>query len=276
MFKKIATALSFSPYSENLLIQAEELRRLYDAELLLIRVSDKENHQIESERISLLLDNLKINRDHVHVIFEHGDPAKKIVKVCVKEHTDLLILGALKRETFLKQYLGSIARKLLRRSRCSTLVLIASEKKWEFKKFAVDCGDTNKIRKSLSSAFDLANRTHAEVVHLIKDIKLYGLSMALEEYSEENYSDVKKSYINKAICEVDQLLEEVNTHNIRVNIKVTGGRLENELIRFIKSSKTDLLIAAAPDNKLGILDRVFPHHLEYLFSDLPCNLLIIQ
>lgn len=276
MFKKIATALSFSPYSETLLKEAEKFRKIYSAELLIIRVSDKENHEIEKERVALLLEKLHIDDSNVRVIFEQGDPAKKIIKTCKKEQTDLLILGALKRESFFKQYLGSIARKVLRKSICSTLVLIASETAWDFKRFSVDCGGENKTRKSLATAFDLAHKADAHVVHLVRDIKLYGLTMALEEYSEDKYTDVKKSYLERAAAEIEKTLKEIDTHHIKVNIKITGGRLESELVRFIKSSKTDLLVAPAPDNKIGILDRVFPHHLEYLFSDLPCNLLIVH
>jgi nucleotide-binding universal stress UspA family protein len=57
-------------------------------------------------------------------VWEKGNPAKKIISVAKKEKIDLLIAGALQRENVVKFYFGSIARKLIRKSTCSLLMLI--------------------------------------------------------------------------------------------------------------------------------------------------------
>jgi hypothetical protein len=38
----------------------------------------------------------------------------------------------------------------------------------------------------------------------------------------------------------------------------------------------DLLIVGASPRKFSFFDRVFPHDLEYIFGDLPCNLLMVS
>ena len=57
-------------------------------------------------------------------MFKAGDPVDVILSVSEEKKIDLLILGALKRENFLKYYVGSIARKITRQANCSVLLLI--------------------------------------------------------------------------------------------------------------------------------------------------------
>ena len=58
------------------------------------------------------------------IIFKPGDPVSAILSAAKENSIDLLILGALKRENFLKYYVGSIARKITRQAQCSVLLLI--------------------------------------------------------------------------------------------------------------------------------------------------------
>jgi nucleotide-binding universal stress UspA family protein len=276
MFNKIAVALSFSPYCESLLNEVEQLRSLYNAKLIIIRVSDPENYDLDKERIIILLNKLNISQENVKIVFDKGEPAKKILKACKNEQVDLLMLGALPKESFIKQYLGSIARKVLRQSECSVLLLLASNVQSRFDRITVDCYEEHKIKKAIVAAYDLGYRKKSSQIHLVKQLKLYGLAMSMEEYSEEEYANVKKKHLDKAIREVETLLKDINTYELKTNIKLTSGKPDYELIKFIKNSKTNLLITSAPDHKLGIFDRVFPHHLESVFSDLPCNLLVVH
>jgi hypothetical protein len=32
----------------------------------------------------------------------------------------------------------------------------------------------------------------------------------------------------------------------------------------------------SPDKQMNLIDRVFPHDIEFALADLPCNLLIVQ
>lgn len=276
MFNKIGVALSFSPYCESLLNEVEKVRSLYQAELVIIRVSDRQNHDLDHERIINLLEKLRISQDGIKIILEKGEPSKKILKTCKNEKVDLLMMGALPKESFIKQYLGSIARNVLRNSECSVLVLLVSSIPTIYDRITVDCYEEHKIKKAIEAAYDLGFKKKATQINLVKQLQLYGLTMSMEEYSEESYSHVKKGHVDKAIKQVEALLKYVDTHDLKTNIKVTGGKPGYELVKFIKNSKTDLLVTSAPDHKLGLLDRFFPHHLEFVFSDLPCNLLVVH
>ncbi|MGX7835848.1 universal stress protein, partial [Campylobacter fetus subsp. venerealis] len=47
-----------------------------------------------------------------------------IIQACKEENADLLVAGALKREKMLTYYMGSVGRKVIRKSPCSVLTLI--------------------------------------------------------------------------------------------------------------------------------------------------------
>ena len=48
------------------------------------------------------------------------------------------------------------------------------------------------------------------------------------------------------------------------------------LAQFARKKNADLLVVSAPERRFRFFDRVFTHDLEYVFADLPSNLLIVQ
>jgi hypothetical protein len=54
------------------------------------------------------------------------------------------------------------------------------------------------------------------------------------------------------------------------------GKKGYSIGHFAETSKADLLMVNSPDTKLGFLDRVFTHDLEYILSDMPCDILIVH
>ncbi len=55
-----------------------------------------------------------------------------------------------------------------------------------------------------------------------------------------------------------------------------SGRSGFELARFADRKEADLLVMGAPRRKFSFFTRVFPHDQEYIFNDLPCNILVVQ
>jgi hypothetical protein len=48
------------------------------------------------------------------------------------------------------------------------------------------------------------------------------------------------------------------------------------ITQFAREHEADLLVLNSPDTKLNLLDRVFPHDIEFALADLPCDLLIVH
>ncbi len=82
--------------------------------------------------------------------------------------------------------------------------------------------------------------------------------------------------VEEEIEKVNNILKKIDTRGLKINVKTISGKPEFEVAKFSRKVKADLLILGAPDHKLSLIDRIFPHDMEYLLADLPSNLLVIH
>ena len=276
MFKKIAAAIAFSPRMDAILSEANRFQKMFEAELVLIHVGDK-----NEEKRSLLLQSLEragIDSDTIKIFWENGDPAKKIKSVCKKQNVDLLLAGALKKENIFKYYIGSVARKILRKAQCSVLVLIDPNKKpSSFQRIVIHAGDEDDKKQTIRAGCYIGRQDGAKQLHVLKEIKMFGFTMAVAgEGPEHEYSETRRNIIQEKINEVNKLIAECPCEGLKINVKIITGKSGFELAKFTRNAGADLLIIDAPKRDLNIFDRMFPNDLEYILADLPSNLLLVQ
>ena len=275
MFKKIALAIAFSPRMEALICEAKRLKDIFDSELVLIHVGDRTQ---DSE--SVIIDIIKkhgINNEKVKIVWEKGNPAKRIIQACKEENVDLLVAGALKKEGFFKYYIGSVARKIIRKSSCSVLMLIEPlEKPTPFERVVINGTQHDHTPFVIQKGLDWCKKDMAKHVFLVNEIKMYGMQMATAgEGGEEEISNTRRKLVAEEVAYVENILKNLDKGDLKVHIKITCGKWAIELARFAEDIKADLLVVG-DEGKLGFLDRLFPHDLEDILSDLPCNLLIVK
>lgn len=276
VFKRIGLAVAFSPRIEALLAEAARLKRLWGSELVLIHIG--EENEADSHRMKDLVQKVGLQPAEVSIFWETGKPAKTLLQVCKRERIDLLIAGALKKEKAIQFYLGSIARKILRKADCSVLMLIEpSVEQKGFKNIVVNADEESPyLRQALQVAFKIGIFEGASWLHIVRKLKLYGFLSAAEQYSEREYELNRNNLVQAEIEEVQQLINTIPHEGIKVNIKLVSGKPGFELTQFAQRKNADLLIIGGSPMRLSILDRVFPNDLEYIFSDLPCNMLIVH
>jgi len=276
MIRTVGLAIAFSPTAERMLSEAIFIARLLDARLVLIHVGD--HGQKEEQLLQHLLGNRGISREEVTVRWQQGAAAKEILKACEAEKVDLLVAGALKKEEMIQYYLGSVARDIMRKAKCSVLLLTQPALvPAGFKNIVVDAEDSPSVRQAISFACLLGKKSKDAWVHVVRELKLYGLAMsASDHYSEKEYENIRQGLVKDEIEKVETLLQTIPHENLKLNIKVLSGKSGFELAQFAQRKQADLLVVSAPPRRFGFFDRVFTHDLEYVFADLPCNLLIVQ
>ncbi len=275
MYNKIGVAVAFSPRCEAIVGESARLQNLFNSELVIIHVGD--SHPDEKEYLDEIIKTTQVNTDKLKIVWEAGEPSKKILAVANKENIDLLVAGAIHKESVMKFYFGSIARKLIRKSACSVLMLInPSFPAKPFEKIVINGSDGESNSGTISRGISLAKLEHARRVHIFKSIKFFGLSMALasEEETEHRQEETRRDIVGQEIREIEKILQDIDTQGLQVNIKVSSGKPGYELRKFTQRVHADLLILKNPAYKLNLLDRIFPHHLEMILEDLPSNLLI--
>jgi nucleotide-binding universal stress UspA family protein len=82
--------------------------------------------------------------------------------------------------------------------------------------------------------------------------------------------------LQQEIDVVEQKLKGIPNQKHKINIKIVSGKAGFELARFAERKEADLLVLGAPQRKFSFFTRVFPHDQEYIFNDLPCNVLMVQ
>lgn len=275
MYQKIALAIAFSPRMEALIAEAKRLIDLFGSELILIHVGLK-TADLEA-KLSEIITTHGLNTTSVTTIWKEGKPAKMILKTCEEENVDLLMLGALKKEGLLTYYLGSVARKVIRKAKCSVLTLIDPKTDpTKFSKVVINGTQLEVTPKVIAQGLKFCQAEGASQVHIINEIKLYGLQMATAgEGSEDEISNTRRKLVQEEIRYVQEILDGLDQSGLKINIKVTAGKWAIELVRYCESINSDLLIMG-DENGYTFIDRLFPHDLEEILSELPCNLLIVK
>ncbi len=272
MFKKIAIAIAFSPRIEALICEAKRLKEQFNSELILIHVGEKTPTLVEN--LKMILEKHTLD---VETVWEQGNPAKMIIQVCNEREVDLLVAGALKTEGLFRYYMGSVARKIIRKSRCSVLTLIEPlENPTPFDKVVINGTQQEHTPEVIRKGLEWCKIDKAEQVFVVNEIKMYGLKMVTAgEGGTEELASTRKKLVSDEVAYVESILKTLDKGDLKINIKITCGKWAYELARFSEDIKADLLVVG-DEGKLGFLDRLFPHDLEDILSDLPCNLLILK
>ena len=275
MYQKIALAIAFSPRMEALIAEAKRLKEIFESDLVLIHVGVK-TLELE-EKLSDILEKQGMETDSLKTVWKEGKPTKMILQACGEEQVDLLMLGALKKEGLLTYYMGSVARKVIRKAHCSVLTLIDPLlAPLKFSKVVINGTQLEVTPKVIAHGLKFCQAEGATQIHILNEIKLYGLQMATAgEGSEDEVSNTRRSLVQEEIRYVQEILDGLDQTGLRVYIKVTAGKWAIELVRYCETIGADLLIMG-DEQGYTFIDRLFPHDLEEILSDLPCNLLIVK
>ena len=273
---KIALALAFSPRMQAMMAEAARWAKMYQAKLYLVHVGEKSEEA--EEKVSQLLRSVQWSAEDTTVLWKKGDPTDNILQVCKQEQIDLLIAGALKKENLVQYYLGTPARKILRKASCSVLMLINPEvDALPIKNVVVNAEDSAYITEAIRTACEISIKQKANWLHVVREVKMLGLTLAsLDDCTEEEYDQQRNGLMQAEIENVEKMLAGIAHEGLRINIKLLSGKSGFELSQFAQKKKAELLVVGASPRRLFFFDRVFPHDLEYIFQDLPCNLLVVH
>jgi nucleotide-binding universal stress UspA family protein len=276
MFARLCLAIAFSPRSEALLAEAARLAKIFNSHLTVLHVGEEKAESVLA--ISASLTNKAFGQSQFNIICESGSPARVILSVCKREKIDLLVAGALQKENIIQYYLGTIGRTILRKARCSVLMLTnPSTEGIRLTNIVTLAEDSPYVEDAIAASCTLAQSAKTKWIHIVRELKMFGLTLsALEQSSEEEYDKQRQQLVQDEIEKVEAILNRVPHSNVKVNIKVMSGKSGFELAKFAEKKKADLLVVGAPNRRIYFFDRFFRHDLEYLFADLPCNLLIVH
>ena len=277
-FKTIAIGAAFSPNLKPNIYEAARLSLIFGSKLILIHVGEKSSEKIKE--IEAVLEPFIIEGLSFEIVFKVGDPVEVILSITKELKVNLLILGALQRENFLKYYVGSIARKITRQAKCCLLLLIKpSVERVPCEHVVVNGLKDPKTKEAINSAFYVSQKLGANKITIVEEISQHEVAVNVEDDKSLRRSTIIKERIRlREDSRVKQLIKnvpEVYKQGINIKTQPIFGKRGYSIGHYAQIVRADLLVMNAP-GKMKFWDRLFPHDIEHILTELPTDVLIVQ
>ena len=277
-FKTIGIGVAFSPNLKANLYEAARLSVFFNSKLVLIHVGEASDDKILT--LKIILNAFKKDSLEYEVIFKPGNPVNVILNASEEKNIDLLIIGAAKREKLFTYYVGSIARKITRKAKCSLLLLInPSIERLPCQHIVVNGLEDPKTEQTIATAFYIGSKLKAEKLTIVEEIKQNQIAVNVDDDKSLRKAQIIKERIsNRERSRINHIIEDVPeefTKNIVIKSQPIFGTQGYSIGHYAQIARADLLVMNAP-TKMTFWDRLFPHDIEHILTELPTDVLIIQ
>jgi nucleotide-binding universal stress UspA family protein len=270
-YKTIAVATTFSPRFKEVLAEAKRIRDRFGAELHLIHVGKRD--QETPVRFSEVLAELGLPPDSpVH--YEEGDPAEAILGAVTREKIDMLIAGALEKEIVLHQFLGNVARRLVREANCSVILFTDPQKKPKPLRRIVFVADPSKNGLgALKTTLLLAEAESCERLYVIGIITAFDEARASMVGDDANVSAAHKSKHAEEDA-LEELVLSAGSTDVPIETRSIRGATGLAASDFVRSVEADLLVVPLPKSPGSVQE--IPSNIAWVSDVIPCNLWVIR
>jgi len=200
--------------------------------------------------------------------FEPGEPAAAILKVQREENIDLLVAGAMERQSVHRNFTGDVARELLQRARCD--LLLYTEPREDPKPpegILVVVPDLSEAsRQVLDAALNLAERSGGRQITIV--------------HVQTTFAEAKEKAlgVSNGSLSAEETLESWVQNEARPNLELDYHLLRGNTgftaCEFIQSSGTDLVVM--PSQMPSSDQPVFAPALDWIIQVIPGNLWVIR
>jgi nucleotide-binding universal stress UspA family protein len=277
-FHTIGIGVAFSPNLKANIYEAARLSLFFESKLVLIHVGETSSEK--EQKIQTILEPFIKQKLNYEVVFKIGEPVDVILSISEEKKISLLILGALQQENFVQYYLGTIARKITRQSKCSILLLIKpSVERVSCKHIVVNGLNDPKTKQTITTAYYVSHKLQSKKITIVEEITKQEVAVSVEDDKSLRKSAIIKERIKRREdSRVKQIISEVPEHfkrGLQTKTQSIFGKRGYSIGHYAQFVRADLLIMNAP-MKTGFWDRLFPHDIEYILSELPTDVLIIR
>jgi nucleotide-binding universal stress UspA family protein len=277
-FQNLAIGVAFSPNLIANLYEAARLSKMLNAQLVLIHVGPESDEK--KQKIADIIAAESETPAAYRLVFKPGKPVEAILEAVAENEVDLLLLGALSEERFVKHYMGSIARKITRKASCSVLLMInPSVERVVCQHVVVNGFDDDHTAATIHTAFHVASSLGSKQLTIVEEISSEAVSIKVNDDRSLKRANLLKEKIKRQQeFRVQAILKNLPNdikENITIQTQPIFGRRGYSIGHYAQIARADLLVMNAP-NKSSFLERFFPHDVEYILNDLPTDVLIVR
>lgn len=277
-FKTVLFGFAFSPTLKTNVLETSRIAHFFGAKLILLHVGSKSEEK--ERKIHEILSHIEHKNLEISIQWKTGKPDEVLLNTCQSSGIDLLILGAVQHENLYQFYVGSIARKLTRKVCCSVLLLIKpSEERVPCKHVVVNGLEDEETPFAISNAFYVSHALGAKQLTIVEEIRQKEVAVDVEDdKSLKRVTILKERLKNREDSRIRKILKSIPKEfleELKIKTQSIFGKRGYSIGHYAEVVRADLLVMNAP-KKTGVMDRIFPHDIEYILSDLPTDLLIVR
>ena len=268
--------MGFSPMAKANLAEVHRIATRFGAEMFVFHVGEwTEKCQKTYESF---LSDLGIDAASITLKSKAGDPKVELLSLCSENDIDLLALGALMRENMFKVFSASIARDVCRKAKVSLLLLTHSSiMEAPCERIVVNGLDHPKTPDTIATAVWTGNKLGSSELIVVDELSEKSIARADDDMSTLQRIRQSRQLEKKEHNRIESVLGLCTGGcSMDISEQHVYGKKGYTIAHYAKAKKADLLVVNSPDTKLGILDRIFKHDLEYILADLPTDVLIVH
>ena len=270
-YKKIAVASAFSPRFEQVLSEAARIRERFGSALSLIYIGER--NEETDKKFRNILGRLKLPDDSP-VYYRQGDPAAGIIQTIAENDVDLIVAGALEKETALHPFLGNVARRLLREAKCSVLLFTHPELKPKPLKRIVFVADySDHAQRAFKQTLKLAAAERCERLYAVRIYTTFD-EVRAAMFVDDGDKAARPRTFEQEEAELENFVLSAGETDVPIEARCLRGNTGFAASDFVKSVEADLLVV--PVHKSEDSVERLPNHLAWIADVIPCNLWLIR
>jgi len=270
-YKRIAVASTFSPRFEEVLSEAGRIRDRFGSDLSLIYIGERSEET--AKKFENILGRLNLPVDSL-VHYGKGDPAEGILRAIADNDVDLIVAGALEKESALHPFLGNVARRLLREATCSVLLFTHPDLAPKpLRRIVFVANYSEHAQQAFRQTLRLAEAEKSERLYVIRVYTTFD-EVRASMFVENGDGKPRPRTFDEEESALEKFVLAAGDTDVPIDARCIRGNTGFAASDFVKSVEADLLVV--PVHKTETSAERLPNHLAWIADVIPCNLWLVR
>jgi hypothetical protein len=272
-YRTVAVASTFSPRFLQVLAEGKRIRDRLGSELHFIYVGKRDEETTRKFSSALLKLGLPVDSTIYYQEGEEGDPAGAILEAVRANQVDLIVAGALEKEAVLRQFLGNVARRLVREASCSVMLFTRPEQDPKpLARIVLMAEYSDHGRAALHKGLRLAALERCERLFVIRVYTTFDAARAKTRKEAGEGGQVTRT-LEEEEAALEQFIDSVGQTDVPIEARCIQGNTGYAVLDFVQSVEATLLVVPIDS---ATSEGSLPAHVSWVTDVIPCNLWVIR
>jgi nucleotide-binding universal stress UspA family protein len=208
------------------------------------------------------------------VHYGQGDPADGILRAIADNEVDLIVAGALEKQTALHPFLGNVARRLLREASCSVLLFTNPEREPKpLRRIVFVVNYSDHAQRGFKETLKLAEAESCERLYAIRVYTTFD-EVRAAMFVDNGDGTPRPRTFDEEEADLEKFVLAAGDTEVPIEARCIRGNTGFAASDFIKSVEAELLVV--PVHKSETSAERLPNHLAWIADVIPCNLWLIR